>query len=601
MNSKLFIGIAVRNAKGLETLPGVWKSVADMKAWAAEAGYDTVVVTDEGREEVTVDRIADAVKANLQAGLDRIILYFAGHGFAVTPDQYLILSAGPDVPSQRITRDGFRDMLGSYGPKQISVITDACLVTRKFKGLAASVIDPLQSEAGQPTLDGFFATQEGDRAFAFHATENEPELCVFTWVMHRGLTFANLEACDRYLSTADRLVVTSGSLANFLDRDVPLEAAARNVWQQPSTNTGFRRPNDIYAERPVDKVQRRPGGPGPYDSHAIAPREQAKSEQSLRSRISSEWRAPFQDWAYNEASLESGKGGTLLIDSDDPNVEVFVQARTWRELHPIEPFSPTTRRHAFAFRVPSSLWSDGWRGPDGFSRTVLISVGKYSVLVALHRGLWCAVRMNVRVSDWKVPAVTEVVTWGSPDTNYKDEHYLSPLEVLKGLLSRKITADDAPRIAGALRVAKHQDPLVGIVAAYLYDSIGDVDNNRRMCWYYSYHRQDVPFDIALLARAPIERNGDAFIVHVPATREVEGDGPSYTREATPAATVGIAGIAPLLRAGWARLSATKQPLHDELAKLADELTGDAIATFEGPHARAELQRLLVIMQPAICD
>src|SRR5262245_53237901 len=133
--TKLFIGIAVRDARGLQPLPGVWTSVANMAAWAEESGYDTVVVTDE-KEAVTVERVATAVNAKLQANLERIILYFAGHGFSVPPDQYLILSAGPDNPRERVTRNGFRDMLATWAPRQISAIVDACRVMRPFKGLA---------------------------------------------------------------------------------------------------------------------------------------------------------------------------------------------------------------------------------------------------------------------------------------------------------------------------------------------------------------------------------------------------------------------------------------------------------------------------------
>jgi hypothetical protein len=592
MSTKLFIGIAVRDATGMQTLPGVWKSVADMSAWAAQAGYRSVVVTDQDGQPVTVERIATAVKAQLQSGLDRIMLYFAGHGFSVPPDQYLILSAGPDVPRQRITRNGFRDMLATYAPKQISVITDACQSMRKFVGLADSVLDPSGAEAKTPTFDGFYAAQEGSQAFAFHATANAPELCVFTWVVHRGLTFENSAAA---IETAGGVRVTSGSLADYLDRSVPAEAAAHNVWQQPITNTGFRPPNDVYSERVMPGVNAkaisvaRAGVPP-----APASASRARPIQDLRRRIVSEWRAPFQDWAFARAALI---GDGLLIDYAGEDLLINrrhalfdIGRGTGSPARHIEPFNSPGDGHA-AERRAVAIPGDAFRNFDriGRSHTVLISVDRYSVLVPMHQGLWCALRMDARRDEGNV---TDVLTWGSPYDNSKHSDSLSPLEVLKGLLLGRIRIDDARHIAAAVRYGKHRDPLMGIVAAYLYDSVGDVDNNRRMCWYYGKENQDVPFDIALLARAPIESVGNSFVVHVPATHREAGNGPEFTLEATPAETIRIAGIAPVLRAGWAQLHAMKHPLYQQLASLSDELTSDAIATFKGNYARDKLAWIL---------
>jgi hypothetical protein len=43
------------------------------------------------------------------------------------------------------------------------------------------------------------------------------------------------------------------------------------------------------------------------------------------------------------------------------------------------------------------------------------------------------------------------------------------------------------------------DPLVGVISAYLYDSIGDIDSIRQMAFYYAKAQQAIPYDIALLA------------------------------------------------------------------------------------------------------
>jgi len=136
-----------------------------------------------------------------------------------------------------------------------------------------------------------------------------------------------------------------------------------------------------------------------------------------------------------------------------------------------------------------------------------------------------------------------------------------------------------------MRNMKHADPMYGIVAAYLYNGIGDVANIRRMCSYYADHGQDVPFDIALLAHLELQQRPDGgFHVRVPEVPESpdrDRDAPRFTWEKTPAVEIAVAGVTPLLRAGWQHLQSSQHPVHRKCWELTPHLTESPISTFQG--------------------
>src|SRR5439155_13539231 len=110
-----------------------------------------------------------------------------------------------------------------------------------------------------------------------------------------------------------------------------------------------------------------------------------------------------------------------------------------------------------------------------------------------------------------------------------------------------------------LRIDKHLDPVRGVFAAYLYDSIGDIESIRRMAVGYVVHAQPIPYDIALLAELEAERGADGLLhVTVPAVpaRQPRTDREKefpWTYGATTEAVGHVGGFWPLLRQGWAYL------------------------------------------------
>lgn len=111
-------------------------------------------------------------------------------------------------------------------------------------------------------------------------------------------------------------------------------------------------------------------------------------------------------------------------------------------------------------------------------------------------------------------------------------------------------------VADEIRRSKHANPVLGAIAAYLYRGISDVDNIRRMAYYYALKRQPVPFDIALLGEMPVEPDGSGgYIVRVPAVARRpdnldSGDSPQFTWEDTPEIAGLLGGCCPWLTMGW---------------------------------------------------
>jgi Caspase domain len=168
------------------------------------------------------------------------------------------------------------------------------------------------------------------------------------------------------------------------------------------------------------------------------------------------------------------------------------------------------------------------------------------------------------------------------------------------LAGGKLGMQEATDLATTLRMIKHVNPVLGVLSAYLYDAIGDMDSIRRMASYYLQHHQSVPFDIVFLADLPGRDRGDGVLqVEVPALPRrqprttVEASFP-WTTEATPAIQGLVAGRLPWLRRGWPYVAAPTDPervLTTGVPALMPALTASLFTSFESS-AQATLIDLL---------
>jgi hypothetical protein len=139
--------------------------------------------------------------------------------------------------------------------------------------------------------------------------------------------------------------------------------------------------------------------------------------------------------------------------------------------------------------------------------------------------------------------------YDAPETAAAAESAIASME------SGGLRANAATDLAVSLRQMKHVDPVLGVISAYLYDSIGDTDNIRRMAFYYVSNGQPIPYDIALLGQLRGERRDGILSAQVPAVTkrdprtEAERSN-EWAHSATPATTGEVGGLWPWMRQGW---------------------------------------------------
>src|SRR5208282_5953113 len=128
------------------------------------------------------------------------------------------------------------------------------------------------------------------------------------------------------------------------------------------------------------------------------------------------------------------------------------------------------------------------------------------------------------------------------------------------LRSGALTSQGRYDLAATLRELKEEDPIRGVIAAYLYDAQGDVDSVRRTAYFLARAKVPIPFDIALLARVRAKRSPLGIVtVDIPAVgkrapRSKEEEKFNCTYCATPEKGGTVAGVFPWLRQGWPLLA-----------------------------------------------
>lgn len=624
MRAPLFIAIGVHKPDNMDPLPGVIEAVDEMTAWAAQNGYDTVQIDDRAGP-VLADRIKDRLTPLKSDGysrdgallLDRprIMVYFCGHGLHAPGDQYWVLTPGPDQPAHRISAVTFQDVLATYAPKQVGVISDACNVPMAVIGTAVAPVDPLAGQARPVQRDSFRSSQLGKPSFAVPAKDGAPAYCVFTKVLLTALSAPpQPDALSKVYRLLNQDKVSSDSLADYLELVVPDAALDVGKLQEPVCNPGFRAFDDVYAEFPSAPLKGLvTGAPppklAPDSAPPIASIEPGDLAQGRRfNRSQSEWRRPYvEDLAKLVQAFRENQ------PAYDPNGPLLV-SRQWQD--PDRPPPPKVFRHAdedlHEFPLPFSrpTWVTSGHGgflDTGRSAVLIAQAGEHSCPITIHQSLWCTALFgrNDEVPGGK--GGVELLAWGNWDMpGYfpnRDMAALSAAEALKGLSNGTLQARDIPALTQSMRYFKHADPMFGIIPAYLYASIGDLDSIRRMCYYYEWHHQDVPFDIALLSQLPlIEIGSGAFGIEVPAVAEVPKarrvpNSPNFIWKATPAIRVAVAGITPTLRLGWQKLAQAEHPVLKRLFELSEHLTESPVATLYGAEAAKTLIRIFREQQP----
>ena len=614
---RMCIAIGISSAPPLPFLRGALNGARDFYNWAQSDGYQSELLTDE-QSPVTIDILRQQLESMLSGAAQdifRFILYFAGHGLIREAEEGLWLLSDWNKQLRAVAVEVLKRRLYMYGVQQISIFADACRSLPTDMNAADLVADAVLGRGPvKPTLtpyiDKFIAAQDGATTFAVPGRSPAQDRCLFTGVLMEGLWGLAPSAISPYFPNK----VTSQSLGQFLLVEVPKRAQTYKRTLSPTVQPLFPLGSDVYF-----------GDTAPPPTPPVF----------------SPWPDPTEVLSLGFASeipiLRSIDIDRLVITDSNSELDLPAElSKAEQDLkEPVAPIPPPpdpgevlkariqTQEIPTHFETGSGLAVDGtsihavWlpleftAGSGG--RPDWWHVGAQSagyldrpaqMLIETQDGSFLAITALPQliascVSDAKgTQALVYRELFAPVDTGALAASAISQME------SGALRADSLSALAAQLRKLKHVDPTLGVISAYLYDSIGDVANIRRTACFYVENGQAIPYDIVLLAQVEAQwntnrRQFEASIPDVPSQEprnDIEREHP-WTCCAMKAATGVVAGFWPWMRQGWAFLDA---PLDIELglilpgiAEMRTQLTSARFTTFskEGGKKLASLFRM----------
>lgn len=568
---KVALAIGISDARPLPHLQGAINGARGFHEWALASGYDSRLAIDEDGP-VTIETVKAALEpliASTPVPVDRVLIYFAGHGLIRDLGQGLWLLSKSLMDLRAVGVDQLRHRLRLFGVRQVGIFADAC------RTLPADVSDLLYTEDGvigrgpmrdalAPQVDQFIAAQEGAATIMIPGKDPVQDQCVFSGVLLRALWGKKPSAFSARLPGK----ITSSSIGTHLETEV---AAIANHYKRrivPNVHPAFREPDDVYyGDQPLTAV-------GPT----------------------------FVDWPpLEEVQIELGtRFGRNFITAP---IAMPAQPSLSQRMGQLQ--APTHYETGCGFALEGATVAAVWVASDLFAEKDAGGpewwrIGQQASY-QLHRAAPALIELTGQrfVATTLLPGFIASILCdehGAKAVVYRQIHGLSQsgeasVAALDRLESRDLRPDDVMNLAVELRQGKHGDPVLGVVSAYLYDSVGDIDGIRRMAWAYQSHSQPVPFELALLGHlrrvpGPPSFNGPLKVhIHGVPAREprTEREKPfTWTYEPTPPAEGAVAGFWPLLRQGWTFLDdlsdAESSIVHPALPSLLPHLTRARFAT-----------------------
>lgn len=600
---KIAICIGVGQAgkpRRLPYLAGAINGAREFDAWATKFGYKSTLITDD-TVPVTLARLRKGLEDALsdKQPIYRMILYFAGHGFIREVEKGLWLLSDWDDELRAVAVEGLKRRLLMYDIKQISIFADAC------RSIPPDVIaldlaeDPVLGRGPAPpststAIDKFVAAQDGGDTSMIPGDTPDEDRCIFSGVLLEGLWGTKMDAFSRILPT----IITSRSLAAYLQSEVPKVAALYNKKLNPNVAPTFPEGNDIYF---VDGTTIAPPKFPAWPS--IKPLSPMSAEADRGSIRSDDGRSNLDVSPLTDFLRDFGPN--LILNSvrgprvSEPAPTFLDRLRGQRRPDSFE----TRSGFAVGGLAVQAVWApaDVYRGPHGDPNWWRIGETKNSVLkqatpvlIEFANGLCAAVTALPNFIASMVCNETGVSALIYRKLDPTEQPAATVERVVSELESGTLQADAATNFAVELRQSKHADPVLGVISAYLYDSINDIDSIRRMAYYYIQNRQPIPYDIALLARIEAEWRDERLWVQVPAVsdrkpRTEDEQKFLWTYEATPPGVGVVGGLWPWMRQGWASLEDYREDgsklVSPDLPDLIPHLRRARFATLDATGAR----------------
>lgn len=635
---RVCIAIGVSRAEGLTPLRAAATAAEEVGEWAELSGFadpaDIEVLTDRD-VPVTIERIAGAFGRLLPMGqaTDALLLHFAGHGLREDNTRTLWLPTNWRTELRAIAVERLKNRLSDFGIANVTIISDACKALandRDTSDLTPDGVLGAGTSAGvRPIFDRYDAVHDVESAFMVPGAKPEGSRCIFSGALMEALWGATTALDEHYPGK-----VTPGSLADHLSTRVEELCAIYQLSCEPQCLPG--RPADhlIYFDQgavdpaqipalpawpaPISVAQPQPLAPG-----ALSRKERRRIETSILGRkigntnpdISTFDRglglpdltrrrldnwvdkiavAPDSTEALSSTEIDWLKGkargeveGSLVAARQQERRRASISA--FGEV--VLPETPANL--LFASVTPVAVWSrarvqqiglNQWQASDSASEQLLVEYDDDIFLpVVVYPDLTTVVvRDNQGANGWLFRSRYEMSSSNRASA-----------DILARMQSNDLPPSDVDEVAAVMRHSKHGDPMLGAICAYLYDYSGDLDNIRRMAYFYALNGQPIPYDIALmgeLATRSLDRPG--YSAEVPAVakraREPDSDLPNFVTRATKATSGNVGGLCPWLRQGWDFVEAPtdrEAPLVQGLPDVRRHLLPETFTSFDDEGGR----------------
>jgi hypothetical protein len=551
----IFVG--VDKSGDLQRLNDAAAGAKHMHEWALEQGMPdkthAKLITDASGQKVQPDQIADAVHEVCSgAGVDQLIVYFAGHGIYMHGDRWL-LSDAPLKPYAAVNVNGSVELARMCGIPHVVIISDACRVAPE--GIQNQNIGGIEifpnTSGGERTkpVDQFFACYLGRTAAEVKDATLEAAnySALYTDAMLDALRGTRPEVLKPGDAGDTAKYIKPWALEDYLDVEIPRRVKAlkleKKVNQNPDAIITSR---DSWLARIEVAVAATRGGGVPL----APPPPPGSPLPSLRTvsvdvtRLAAEGRRDNVDRALQKA-VAAGVAGAAQF--------------AWTFQHIAQPFGPehfesqcgikVRGARIVSFLAPlatrSLLSSDG-----NLLRIDTLDGPGVSVLLRLENRTACA----VPVIQGFLSALTfdqgELVdvayepsnnTWRG-DLYKKRASDVRALRAVAATASRhgrfRLDPEEAEKVGRQMQYEKGIDPTLAVYAAYAYHDLQLVDRIQDMSAYLAGDVGVTFFDLELLARRLAGRSIDRSQMMVP--------------------------FVPLLSQGWSLLRANRVKLHPAL-------------------------------------
>lgn len=648
MSRKACLAIGVGDAPPLIYLGGAVNGAEALGAWARQAGYETIVLTDRINPVRLLD--IETALANLlpdNEPTDRLIISFAGHGLQRGLEDLWLLSKWLQE-NEAISVAAMRLFLERYNLRQLVIVSDACRKAATTTETAALTAHPglRRGRIASHRLhtDMLRATSSYTAAFMLRGRTEADDRCLFSTLLFEALS-GGVDAA--FMERDGKRALFSDSLATWLEAAVPDYAGRYGLTLVPEIDPGLRFPDDIYVEAAPAERPLLPPWPDPADIAPVqldtaqndAPRVQPPLGRSW-SNFDAQGTPEHDEFGQNlRANWNIGAifgsaraaqprvdrrmenlGGQIKLDREKADRHRTDALRVEAEVRQgfLAQERPTHFETRAGFALAGARALRAWLGPQACAQDTkdaawwrIESVHPGSpfwendnrlkaplpLLVELDNGLWAgAAAMPGFIATFGIDSsgVTSLVCRQMEELDAHPSEEAIAYHIA-GTLPEKQLSD----LLVKMRKQKHEDPVLGVLACYLHDRAGDIDNIRRTAYYFAAVGQPIPFDIALLARLKTHRSQGGWLeVEIPPVEEASARPgrialPEYMRAKTPQAIGIVAGAFPWLREGWALLDPESESglYPADLARIAADILPAPFTTLT-PAGGAQLTRLL---------